>query len=80
MRAVFGVLMLLVVVAIVGVLAKKQLSSIPAPAPASATAPSASPTGAPVLQGTPQQQVQQFRNAVQDSMQQASPAQDDSQK
>ena len=68
MRVIFGVLSLLVVVAIIGVLAKKQLSSIaPVAAPPSATAPGtmAAPTG------TPQQQVQQFQKAVQGAMDQA---------
>lgn len=69
MRAIFGVLSLLVVVAIVGILAKKQLSSV---------APVASPPAAPdgtMAQpaGTPQQQVQQFKQAVESSLQQARP-------
>ena len=63
MRAIFGVLSLLIVVAIVGVLAKKQLSAGVAPPTATqgVTAPS----------GTPQQQVKQFEQAVQGAMQQA---------
>lgn len=64
MRAVVSVLGLLVVVLIVGLLAKKQLASVPAPAPAAVS----SGTPAP-LSGTPQQQVQQFQRAVQDSLQ-----------
>ncbi|WP_227494281.1 hypothetical protein [Ramlibacter pallidus] len=66
MRAIFGVLGLLVVVAIVGVLAKQQLSAGAKPrtgAPAEAAAPV----------GTPRQQVQQVEQAVQGLMQQARP-------
>lgn len=69
MRAIFGILGLLVVVAIVGVLAKKQLSAGVAPragTPAEASAPAA----------TPKQQVQQFEQAVQGAMQQARPMPD----
>ena len=67
MRAVFGVLSLLFVVAVVGFLAKKQLSSGVAP-PAGVTMPGAS-AGAPPA--TPQQQVKQFQQAVETQMQQA---------
>ena len=65
MRAIFSVLGLLVVVAIIGVLAKKQLSSGVAPA----TATNA-PPGVNVPTGTPKQQVEQFQQAVQGAMQQ----------
>ena len=70
MRVVFSALSLLVVVAIVGLLAKKQLTSAPAPA---------QPTEAGVVvpSGTPQQQVQQYKQAVQGAMQQARPMPDD---
>ena len=67
MRVIFGVLSLLVVVAIVGILAKKQLGSIApvaGPPPASAPGTMAAPTG------TPQQQVQQFQKSVQGAMEQ----------
>lgn len=65
MRAIFGILGLLVVVAIVGMLAKKQLSAGVAPpvGGSEASAPAA----------TPQQQVQQFQQAVQGAMPQARP-------
>lgn len=73
MRAIFGVLSLLIVVAIVGMLAKKQL--------ASGTAPVAGPglpaAGVAVPSGTPQQQVQQFQQAVQGAMQQPRPMPDE---
>lgn len=65
MRAVFSVLGLLVVVAIVGLLAKKQLSSGVAPA-----ASAGAPAGVTAPAGTPKQQVQQFEQAVQGAMQQ----------
>ena len=66
MRAIFGVLGLLIVVAIVGVLAKKQLGAGVAPA-----APAAKVEGVAAPTGTPKQQVDQFQQAVQGAMQQA---------
>lgn len=67
MRAVFGVLGLLLVVAIVGLLARKQLAAIaPAGAPATAAAPAAGSAPA----GTPKQQARQFEQAVQGALQQ----------
>lgn len=63
MRIIFGVLGLLVVVAIVGVLARKQLSAGVAPQ-------SATVQGVTIPAGTPQQQVKQFEQAVQGAMQQ----------
>jgi Na+-transporting methylmalonyl-CoA/oxaloacetate decarboxylase gamma subunit len=69
MRAVFGILSLLVVVAIVGMLAKKQLG---AAAPAAATLPAQEGAVAQPV-GTPAQQVQQVRQAVDATMQQARP-------
>jgi hypothetical protein len=73
MRVAFAVLSLLIVVAIVGLLARKQLGTIaPVAAPAS-TGPAGSMT---VPAGTPRQQVQQFQQAVQ-GMQQARPLPED---
>ena len=69
MRAIFSVLGLLVVVAIVGVLAKKQL--------AAGVAPAAQPGAVSAPAATPKQQVQQFEQAVQGAMQQARPMPDD---
>jgi Na+-transporting methylmalonyl-CoA/oxaloacetate decarboxylase gamma subunit len=69
MRAVFGVLSLLVVVAIVGMLVRKQLAPVASPPP---SAGAASETMARPA-GTPQQQVQQYQQAVQGAMQQARP-------
>lgn len=74
MRAVFSILSLLVVVAIVGILAKKQLAGAPAPT-AGTGLPAVEGVAAPV--GTPQQQVQQYKQAVQGAMQQARPMPDD---
>ena len=58
MRAVFSVVGLVLVLAVVGVLAKKQLGA--------GVAPQAS--GAPAA-ATPQQQVQQFQKAAEPAMQ-----------
>ena len=73
MRIVFSVLSLLVVVAIIGVLAKKQLTAV---APTAQSAPAAEGTVA-VPTGTPQQQVQKVQQAVQGALQQARPATDE---
>lgn len=69
MRAVFTVVSLVVVLAIVGVLAKKQLSAGVAPPVAGA---------APGTTATPQQQVQQFQKAVEGAMQTPRPMPDES--
>lgn len=69
MRALFGIASLLIVLAIVGVLAKKQLGG-----PAS-VAPGAAPEASPQQQG---QQIQQdIKQAVEGAMQQARPIPDD---
>jgi hypothetical protein len=70
MRAIFGVLGLLLVVVIVGVLAKKQLGAGVAPRAADGEPAAAAPA-------TPQQQVQQFKQAVDGAMQQARPMPED---
>ncbi len=64
MRAVFSIVGLVVVLAIVGVLAKKQLSA--------GVAPQAAGT-MPGTTMTPQQQVQQFQKAAEAAMQQPRP-------
>jgi hypothetical protein len=74
MRMVFGVLSLLIVVAVIGVLAKKQLGAA-APV-ASAVSSGSAETMAPPT-GTPAQQVQQFKQAVEGTMQQARPMPDE---
>lgn len=70
MRMIFSVLSLLVVLAIVGVVAKKQLSAGVAPS-------AAVPGGAPALTGTPQQQVDQYKKAVEGALQQSRPMPDE---
>ena len=70
MRAIFSVLGLLLVVAVIGFLAKSQLKAGVAPAAPGAEAGS---TAAPA---TPQQQVKQFEQAVQGAVQQPRPMPD----
>lgn len=76
MRLVFGVLSLLIVVAVTGVLLKKQLGAISA----LGTSP-ARPPGVSLPLNTPQQQSQQLQNQVKksldDAMQQTRPEPDD---
>jgi hypothetical protein len=67
MRMVLGVLSLLIVVLVIGVLAKKQLSAVAPVAPATPAETMARPTG------TPAQQVEQFKRAVESTTQQARP-------
>jgi uncharacterized protein YcfJ len=74
-RAVFSVLSLLVVVAIVGVLVKKQVGG---GAPRAAPAVAGALADVPVQPaGTPQQQVQQVQRALDQSLQQARPMPED---
>jgi uncharacterized membrane protein len=73
MRMIFGVLGLLIVVAIVGVVAKKQLTSVSAPAAAT----SGAGEGVSVPTGTPKQQVDQFKQSVESAMQQSRPVNDE---
>ena len=63
MRVVFGVLGLLVALAIVGVLARKALQPLQLP-----SAPDAAGASAPVLQGTPAQQSRQLQGQVKDDL------------
>jgi hypothetical protein len=74
MRMVFGVLSLLIVVAVIGVLAKKQLGAV-APVASAVSSGSAETTAPPT--GTPAQQVQQFKQSVEGTMQQARPMPDE---
>jgi hypothetical protein len=76
MRGVFTVLSLLVVVAIIGVLAKKQMGSLAGP-PALPVVPGAAVPAPGSPPATPKQVVQQFEQAVQGQMQQARPMPDD---
>ena len=67
MRAVFTIVGLVVVLGIVGVLAKKQLTAGVAPRT------TAEGTVVPGTTATPQQQVQQFQKAAEAAMQQPRP-------
>jgi Na+-transporting methylmalonyl-CoA/oxaloacetate decarboxylase gamma subunit len=73
MRIVFGVLSLLIVVAIVGVLAKKQLGAVSP----SATATPATTQGVAVPTGTPKEQVDQVKQSVENALQQSRPVNDE---
>jgi multidrug efflux pump subunit AcrB len=77
MRVVFGVLSLLVVVAVVGFLAKKQLDSarVPVAVPQTAGVPVAPPGATPAQQS--QQLQQQVKKDVESLMQQARPMPED---
>jgi len=75
MRMVFGVLGLLLVVAIIGILAKKQLASVAAPHGVPTVPGAESAVAAPGA--SPKQQVQQFQQAVQGHLQQAMPMPDE---
>lgn len=84
MRAIFGVLSLLIVLVVVGVLAKKQLGALsaapvhiqmPTSADSEVTLPAASPGATPQAQG--QQLQQQIKQSVESTMQQARPMPDD---
>jgi Na+-transporting methylmalonyl-CoA/oxaloacetate decarboxylase gamma subunit len=70
MRMVFGVLSLLIVVAIIGVVAKNQLKS------ASPSATAATQAGVVAPTGTPKQQFDQFKQSVENALQQARPVDD----
>ncbi|MDB5946429.1 MAG: hypothetical protein JWQ33_1455 [Ramlibacter sp.] len=75
MRALFSVLSLLIVVVVIGLLAKKQMGSMAGP-PVLPTPAGAAPSAAAGPM-TPQQTVQQFQQAVESQMQQARPMPDD---
>ncbi len=84
MRAVFSVIGLLIVLAVVGVLAKKQLSALsvapvgmqsPAAAVQTVTLPATSPGATPEVQS--RQIQQQIKQTVEAAMQQPRPMPDD---
>ncbi|QXL85327.1 hypothetical protein [Comamonas sp. NLF-1-9] len=77
MRAVIGILSLLVALLLVGVLVKKQLSATRAPVPALQAPAAAAPTGTVRAQG--QQVQEQVREQVQTLMQQPRPMPEDEQ-
>lgn len=70
MRMVVGVLSLLFVVAFIGVLAKKHFAAV---APVSVPATSGPSADMPAPTGTPKQQVKQFQQGVEATLQQARP-------
>ena len=69
MRIVFGALSLLIVLAIVGVVAKKQLTSAP-------RASGETAAGVVVPGGTPKQQVDAVKQSVDNAIQQSRPVDD----
>jgi hypothetical protein len=76
MRAIFGILSLLVVVAVVGTLAKKQLqavSAVPSMAPSNEPAPAPDVT----VQQKSLQIQQQVKKSVEESLQKTRPVPDD---
>lgn len=73
MRGIFGIVSLLVVLAIVGVLARKQMG---ASTPTVTSAPGAPAVSAPGA--TPQQQVQDVKKAVEATLQAPRPMPEDS--
>ncbi|MFI5446028.1 hypothetical protein [Polaromonas sp. UC242_47] len=78
MRAVFSILSLLIVVAVIGVLAKKQFSAAPVKASAADGAvslPATTPGATPQQQS--QQIQQQVRQTLENAMQQARPMPED---
>ena len=65
MRAIFGMVGLLIVVAVVGLLAKKQLASAVVPPALSTPAAGGDAAGpAPAASATPRAQVQQFKQTI----------------
>ncbi|MGH8846743.1 MAG: hypothetical protein ACREXG_06480 [Polaromonas sp.] len=74
MRVVLGVLSLLIVLAVVGALAKKQLGALQA-TPGKVQMPAVSPDATPQAQS--QQMQQQIRQTVESTLQQARPMPDD---
>ena len=76
MRAMFGLVGLVVALAIVGLLVKKQLSATRTPVPALQTAaPASAPTG--TVREQSQQVQQQVKQQVEGLMQQARPMPED---
>ncbi len=86
MRAIFGVVGLLLALVIVGLLVKKQLATtrqaipvLAAPAPAPASSPASADAGAPAstVRAQSQQIQQQYKQALEGAMQQARPVLDE---
>jgi len=77
MRAIFGILSLLMVVAVVGVLAKKQLGALSVPAVSSTSSGAGVSVPATTPQQHSQQLQQQVKQTVEQTLQQARPLPDD---
>jgi hypothetical protein len=80
MRAVFGLVGLVVALAVVGVVVKKQMSAVRTPVPTlQDTAPAPAPTGASpaTVRDQSQQIQQQVKQQVEGLMQQARPMPDE---
>lgn len=78
MKAMFGLVGLLLTLAIVGVLVKKQMRGVPGPintVPAGVVVPSTTPGATPQQQS--QQIQQQFKQSLDAAMQQTRPMPDD---
>jgi hypothetical protein len=78
MKAVFGLVSLLLALAIVGVLVKKQMRGVSGPVdtpPAGVVIPSTTPGATPQQQS--QQIQQQFKQSLDEAMQQTRPMPDD---
>ncbi|MCJ0763222.1 hypothetical protein [Variovorax terrae] len=75
MRVIFGVLSLLIAVAVIGVLAKKQLAAVATPVAVPGAVAPAAPGATPRQQS--EQMQQQVRQTVEGLMQQARPMPDD---
>ena len=78
MKAMFGLVSLLLALAIVGVLVKKQMSGVSGPTitpPAGVFVPSTTPDATPQQQS--QQMQQQFKQSLDAAMQQTRPMPDD---
>lgn len=81
MRAAFGLVGLVVALALVGVLVKKQLAATRAPVPAFQSVPGAAPpASAATVREQSQQMQQQVKQQVDGMMQQARPMPEDENK
>ncbi len=77
MRGLFGILGLILVVAVVGLLAKKQLSSVNSLKVPELASPADEAKPASTVQGQSTQIQQQFKAAAEAAVQQARPVADD---
>jgi hypothetical protein len=77
MRAIFGIISLLLVLVIVGSLVKKQMTATTAPIPALQTPGNATPASIPSTQREQAQQIQQQVKEALDAAQKARPQLDE---